>query len=132
MEFADLFNMMMGMGNSDPSKYKEIRRLDNMLIQAEIPHYFRSHMGGFQITYFGPKGQPDVEPGHIVGSGFGAICSAIENPGSYGSEDDKIEISGLLTEEEYRVDSVKGHLTAEDVFERIKKHWIEATKFEDD
>ena len=35
----------------------------------------------------------------------------------------KIKIKGLLTEEEYVVNEVKGNLTAQEVFERIQKHW---------
>ena len=66
-----------------------------------------------------------------MGPGVGAICSAIETPFSYGHENDRIEISGLLTEEEYRNgDSVQGNLTAEDVFERIKKHWSRESRDE--
>lgn len=64
-----------------------------------------------------------------MGSGVGAICSVIETPFSYGHENDCIEISGLLTEEEYSYgDSVKGDLTTEDVFERIKAHWDKANQ----
>lgn len=59
---------------------------------------------------------------------FVAICSAIETPFSYGHENDRIEIMGLLTEEEEaNFDSVTGNLTAEDVFERIKAHWDTST-----
>ena len=124
MDYYDILSLMMGLnGNTDGGQYEEIRKLDQLLTEANIPHEFRSHLGGFQILYFGPQGRPETEPGVIQGPGVGAVCSAIENPGSYGSENDRIEISGLLTEEEYRSDSVKGNLTAEDVFERIRKHW---------
>lgn len=47
---------------------------------------------------------------------------AIEHYGSYGKDEDKLEIMGLLTPDEEEHDSVLGYLTAEDVFERIRKH----------
>jgi hypothetical protein len=48
---------------------------------------------------------------------------AIEHYGSYGNSCDELEIMGLLTPEEVEYDSVVGYLTAEDVFERIRKHY---------
>ena len=45
-----------------------------------------------------------------------------KDSGTYGSEEDKLEITGLLTEIEEEEDSVRGWLTAEEVFKRIKKH----------
>ena len=57
------------------------------------------------------------------GSGIGAVCSVIAN--GYGSSEGLLEISGLMTREEMdRVhDTVLGHLTAEDVFARIRTHY---------
>ena len=54
--------------------------------------------------------------------GYGSVCSVIYG---YGSEKGLLEISGLMTDEEYEKenDSVLGYLTAENVFARIKKHW---------
>ena len=44
-------------------------------------------------------------------------------------DDDLLELAGrLLTEEELKQDSVVGGLTANDVFERISKHWKEHKK----
>lgn len=51
------------------------------------------------------------------------FCSAIEHNGSYGRKSDKIEIIGLLTDEESEYDSVVGGLSAQEVFERIKNHY---------
>ena len=91
-------------------KYKEIFRLKEMLEKATIPfkfkHVFRN---GYQIVY----------PNDTF------ICSVIEHDFSYGSDEDLLEIMGLLTNEERKFDSVKGWLTAENVFERIKKHYEE-------
>lgn len=53
------------------------------------------------------------------------VCSVIFGHGSYRYEDGLLEIMGLLTDEERKWDSVCGHLTAEDVFQRIKKHYEE-------
>lgn len=125
MDFNEMLMMMlMGNNNAQETQFEEIRKLDHLLIEADIPHKFVSHMGGYQITYFGTNDAPKNEPGVIRGSGVGAVCSAIENSFSYGHENDRIEISGLLTDEELQNDSVVGNLTAEDVFERIQKHWI--------
>lgn len=51
------------------------------------------------------------------------VCSAIEHDGSYGRNDDLIEIMGLLTDEEEEYDSVCGYLSAQNVYERIMKHY---------
>lgn len=90
------------------AKYHEILLLEVDLYRAKIPHIFQPHMGGWRIAY------PNDEK---------TVCSAIEHNGSYGQEDDKIEIMGLLTEEESACDSVVGWLTAEEVFNRIKAHY---------
>lgn len=54
---------------------------------------------------------------------MGAVYSVIAN--GYGSSEGLLEISGLMTREEMdRVhDTVLGHLTAEDVFTRIRTHY---------
>lgn len=50
------------------------------------------------------------------------ILSAICHYGSYGYEQGKIEIMGLLTKEESKHDSVVGWLDSKNVFKRIKKY----------
>ena len=100
MDINELFAAMMGMGSSDSNQYEEIRKLDHLLTEAGIPHDFISRMGGYQITYYGLDSKPEDEPGVIKGPGVGAVCSAIETPFIYGHENDRIEISGLLTEDE--------------------------------
>lgn len=47
------------------------------------------------------------------------VCSAIWGKGSYGYEDDLIEIRGLLSDKEKEYDDVLGWLTPEEVFFRI-------------
>ena len=91
--------------------YKEIFKLKDMLTNANIDHIFynRSESGGYQICY------PD--------NGVDRICSVILHNYSYGNEKGLLEIMGLLTDDEYEQDTVKGYLTAEEVFKRIKEDW---------
>lgn len=87
MDFSDFFAVMIGMRGNDDGQYEEIRKLDHLLIEANIPHEFSGHMmSGFQITYFGTKGKYKAEPRVFMGPGVGSICSAIETPFSYGHE----------------------------------------------
>lgn len=126
MNINDFLASVLGENTSSPSDYQEIRRLDRMLTEAGIPHYFGPHdMDGYQLVYYGHKGPPTPEPGVRLGVGVGAVCSALECRGSYGHEHDRIEISGLLTDDEKRRlrDTVMGDLTAEEVFARIHAHW---------
>lgn len=91
-------------------KYNEILRLKEMLIQHQIPFEFSKFQGGYHVRY------PSKD---------NVICSVIEHDGFYGREEDKLEIQGLLTEQELEEtdDTVLGYLTAEDVFARINKHF---------
>ena len=123
LDIGQLWDLLFG-GASEES-CEEIVKLDRMLTEAEIPHDFIPKPGGYQLVYYGKAGRPVPPEGKKYGAGVGAICSAIEVPGSYGYDNDRIEIKGLLTSEESRIDRVKGDLTAEDVFARIKKHWEE-------
>lgn len=90
--------------------YKEILKLDKMLTEANIPHTLAESFDGWQVCYPCAMG-PDI------------VMDAIEHYGSYGNSCDELEIMGLLTPEESEHDSVVGCLTAEDVFERIRKHY---------
>lgn len=94
--------------------YKEIIKLHNMLAEQAIPHVIRRNFDGWHVCY------------PVFGDG--RVISVIEHQGSYGRHNDLLEIMGLLTPEEETYDSVAGHLTADDVFERIKKHWEESNK----
>lgn len=96
------------------SNYKEIYKLRNMLENAGIPFVFENRfLNGAALMY------PSKEA---------FICSAVEHDRSMGRAEDKLEIMGLLTKEERKYDMVAGYLTAVDVFERIKKHWLNNTK----
>ena len=97
-------------------KYKEIFKLKKMLEDAKIPFDFYERDTEISAII------PEWEHWHInYPSKKDCVISAIEGTGTYGAEDDKLEIMGGLTEEEAKHDTVEGWLTAENVFERIKK-----------
>ena len=97
-------------------KYKEIFRLKKMLEDANIPFDF------FEMNPEARKIMPEFEHWHINYPNRNKfIISVIEGFGTYGEQDDKLEIMGGLTEEEKEDCDVIGWLTAEEVFERIKK-----------
>lgn len=97
-------------------QYNEILKLKTMLEEAGIVFDFYSRKelydewDGYQIIYPADEGR---------------VCSVIEGTLTCGGLCDKLEIMGLLTKEERKDGIVKGWLTAEDVFARIKKHWEE-------
>ena len=90
----------------------EIKRLHEMLNEANIPHTFTDDMFKNLILY--PSYQIVIEKDGI------RLCDAIYHYGSYGYYDGLIEIMGGLTEEERENDEVLGHLTADEVFKRFK------------
>ena len=92
-------------------KYQEILKPHMMLLEKEIPHDIRRDCDGWHISY--------------PCTGLDRVLSAVEFKGTYGAEKDLIEIMGLLTPEELLMDSIKGYLTAEEVFNRIKEHYEE-------
>ena len=51
------------------------------------------------------------------------VCSIIFFDGSYGFDENLLEISGLLTDTEKLMDDVAGYLTAGEVFNRIESHY---------
>lgn len=85
--------------------YKEILKLKVMLEEANIPFDFEPLHGGYIL---------------IIRSKKRRLYDCIEHMGSYGNEQDKLEIMGALTREEYKNDSVLGDLSAEEVFRRFK------------
>lgn len=100
-------------------KYQEILRLDKMLSEAYIPHELVKLYDGWQIIY--PYKKIWEWPNGKI---WTSILDAIEHFGSWGQSCDKLEIMGLLTdEEEKQHGGVLGNLTAEEVFERIKTHY---------
>lgn len=95
-------------------EYNEIFKLKKMLEERNIPFEFLDHnlirpCQRYQICV--PSSEPIQK----------RVISIIQGSGTYGGQDNLLEIRGLLTEEEY--DSIAGWLTAEAVFERIKKYF---------
>lgn len=117
-----------GMGQDDDGeRTKEIDKLAGMLASADIPYKRITRFNGAQICYYGPHGR-QLPPGvkeENCGPGVGAVCSVIPYRDMDGSF--SLEISGLMTDEEYERtrDTVLGGLSAENVFERIRKHYTE-------
>ena len=100
--------------------YNEIFRLKEMLEQAGIPFEFANRTNPkFTWAEKWQIGYPVLPPSSE------RVCSVLEGFGTYGAEDDKLEIMGLLTPKEEKKETVAGWLTAEDVFMRIKKHYEE-------
>ena len=87
---------------------KEIFRLKEMLEKENIPFEFieREELEGYQLVY--PKFSNEM---------IEAI-SVIQHKYSYGNEVNLLEMLDLTT-----LDDVEGYLKAEDVFERIKRHY---------
>lgn len=92
--------------------YKEILKLHEMLEAENIPHGLCRYYDGYAVCY------PDFENA--------CVCDAVEHRWSYGSNADLIEILGLAATDSDGLD-LEGHLSAEEVFQRIKKHY-ESTK----
>lgn len=88
--------------------YQEIWKLQEMLEKAKIPYEFEPLFDGWHILY------PDSVK---------TECSVIEHIFSYGHGSDSLEIMGLLTPAEKKCDSVRGCLSAKEVFDRIQSHY---------
>ncbi len=102
----------------EKTDYTEILKFAEMLKQVEIPFKISELHGGYHIQY---------------PSDSNCVCSVVEHSFSYGAENNLLEIMGLLTEQERAEDicddsAVKGYLSAENVFERISKHYAENYK----
>lgn len=108
----------------NPPEIKEIHKLHAMLLEAGIEHEWVDRR-----EYFDPTGCLkdigfDQDYGwqvRVCDTEGKRIISAIQGWGTYGVEGDRIEIMGLLTPEEQKVDGVLGWLTAQEVFDRIVK-----------
>ncbi len=111
-------------------EYKEIFKLKVMLDKENIPYEFldRSFIDYnkhklqypfYQIIVYEPFNDwnewDDFEPIRLI--------SVIQGHGTYGEKEDLLEIQGCLTSKESTEDSVKGHLSAKEVFKRIKKNY---------
>lgn len=96
----------------------EIDKLDAMLKEAGIPFERNDDMYP-DIPLYESIGIRRIKYPNVLE----CVCSVIQGKYSYGGDHNMLEIKGLLSDEEKAHDSVKGWLTAKNVFERIKKHW---------
>lgn len=106
--------------------YKEIFKLKVMLDEANIPYVFfdRSFINYDEHELQYPFYQIIIYEKYQEDEEF-RLISIIQGHGTYGEKEDLLEIQGCLTPRELEEDSVKGHLTAKEVFKRIKKNYIE-------
>ena len=114
-------------------KYKEIFKLKKMLEEAGIPFSWNEGWGYDKDKLEKlKKVAPDlVEHYQICYPVFDSEhrwISVIEGFGTFGAEKDRLEIMGGFTpweRYEYGDEPVMGHLTARNVYQRIKNHWEE-------
>lgn len=93
------------------SRYTEIFKLKKMLEDDKIQFIFNDESFEFYQHY------------HIIlQQGEERIISVIQGNHTYGNQEDLLEIMGLLTKEELEIDEVKGYLTADEVYNRIKRY----------
>ena len=89
---------------------REPLRLASMCLANNIPFEIGELYGGLIVCY--PTATED------------RVSDAVCHDGSYGRHEGLLEMMGLVDEEAVG-DSVEGFLTAEQVFERWHKHWLE-------
>lgn len=94
----------------------EFDKLARMLDDAGIPYERNDSVGLFDMDRIKYPSTKNCK------------CSVIYGYGSYGFNNGTLEIMGLLTPEEEEYDQVVGYLTAEEVFERISKHYEDFVK----
>ena len=113
-------------GHIDPEKrkakkYTEIFKLKDLLETTHIPFEFADE--SFDLGDGLAFEKYHIEYPCSYKENQDRVCSVIQGWGTYGAENNLLEIMGLLTDEEEKDNSVAGWLTAEDVFNRIKKHY---------
>jgi len=97
------------------TKYTEIFKLKEKLDTIGLEHEFNDHSNTlveyehYQIVLLDEKSN--------------RIVSVVQGNYTYGSDDNKLEIMGLLTPEEEEYDSVVGWLSADEVYERIMNYY---------
>lgn len=82
-------------------KYKEINKLKQMLRKNDIPFFEEPFEDGLCVT-------------------INDYLSCVQYSGSYGANNDLLEIMGGLTEAEYEKDTILGFLTAKEVYRRFR------------
>ena len=87
-------------------RYKEILKLDALLTEEKVNHILGRFIDGWIVIVYTPDGE-------------NRLCDAVEHFGSYGQEEDKLEIMGALTESELKDGPVLGCLTAKKCAKRF-------------
>lgn len=112
------------------TRYKEIFKLKQMLEKEGIYFEFIERFNDPEIK----KICPSLEHYQICyPSDNHRWISVIEGLGTYGAEQDLLEIQGGLTPEEEKEvgpSCIIGSLTAQNVFERIKNHYNRGENYE--
>lgn len=90
----------------------ELERLKEMLERDGIPFKWTVEPKMMRLEY--PNGKR--------GKG-GRVLSAIQGEGTFGGKSNLIEIMGLPRPEDKPLNGVVGWLTADNVYERISKHY---------
>lgn len=97
------------------TKYTEIFKLKEKLDAIDLEYEFHNRA---------PK---DIGYEHyqiiLLDENNNRIVSVIQGNGTYGGNNNKLEIMGLLTPEEEEHDCVLGWLTADEVYERIMNYY---------
>jgi hypothetical protein len=91
-------------------RYQAIQRLHKKLDDRGIPHDFHELLDGYQICV--PKEHRKT----------GWEGDAVQNFGSYGAEEDLIEVYGFSLEDP------DGYLTADEALEYFEKWWAKEKK----
>jgi hypothetical protein len=86
------------------TKYLEILYLERELLKTDIHFTLRRLYDGWQIVMY------DIDGNYFA--------DVVEHSGSYGSEDDLLEVMGALVEDT-NDDEVQGCLSAFDILERL-------------
>ena len=103
-------------------EYTQIFKLKKMLEEAKIPFNYANESWSIDYGTY-------IKHHIYYPSSAKTVCSCIQGTHTYGNKKDLLEIMGLLTKSEEKMDEVAGWLTAEEVFKRIKRHHKRFGKF---
>ena len=103
--------------------YTEIFKLKAMLENAKVEFEFIDRSVDVKLVSLISSYQISVP-----NIGESQIISVNQGNGTYGGDEDLLEIFGLLTPEETKQGDVCGYLTAQNVFERIMAHYGRTTE----
>lgn len=100
-------------------QFTEILKLKDMLDEHNIPYEYEKKPRDALSALFGVGARHHIE----VPNRKNLVISIIQGTGTYGAEDDLLEIMGLLTNEEAKLGQVVGWLAADDVLQRILTYY---------